>query len=84
MLTLLLIIGAILLGIPIIKLFFKLILGILGITISLVSLPFLLIGALIILPIVIIFGILTHLLPILVLGGLIYLGYKYVQNREFY
>lgn len=84
MLNLFLIIGAILFGIPIIKLFFKLILGILGITISLVSLPFLLIGGLIILPIVIIFGILTHLLPILVLGGLIYLGYKYVQNREFY
>lgn len=84
MLNLFLIIGSILFGIPIIKLFFKLILGILGITISLVSLPFLLIGALIILPIVIIFGILTHLLPILVLGGLVYLGYKYMTNRDFY
>ena len=84
MLNLVLIIGAILFGIPIIKLFFKLILGILGITISLVSLPFLLIGGLIILPIVIIFGILTHLLPIILVGGLIYLGYRYMTNRDFY
>ncbi len=84
MLTLLLIIGAILLGIPIIKLIFKLILGILGITMGLVSLPFLLIGGLIILPIIIIFGILTRLLPIILIGGLIYLAYRYKTNRDFY
>lgn len=84
MLTLLLIIGAILLGIPILKLLFKFIFAILGITIGLVSLPFLLIGGLIILPIVIIFGILTHLLPIILVGGLIYLGYRYMTNRDFY
>ena len=84
MLTLLLIIGAIFLGIPLIKLFFKFIFAILGITISLISLPFLLIGGLIILPIVIIFGILTKLLPIILVGGLIYFAYKYKTNRDFY
>ena len=84
MLTLLLIIGAILLGIPLIKLFFKFIFAILSITIGLVSLPFLLIGGLIILPIVIIFGILTNLLPIILVGGLIYFAYRYMTNRDFY
>ena len=84
MLTLLLIIGAILLGIPLIKLFFKFIFAILGITISLISLPFLLIGGLIILPIVIIFGLLTNLLPIILVGGLIYFAYRYMTNRDFY
>ena len=84
MLTLLLIIGAIFLGIPLIKLFFKFIFAILGITISLISLPFLLICGLIILPIAIVFGILTKLLPIILIGGLIYLAYKYKVNRDFY
>ena len=84
MLNLVLIIGAIFLGIPIIKLIFKFIFAILGLTISLVSLPFLLIVGLIILPIAIVLGIITHLLPILVVGGLVYLAYRYVRNREFY
>lgn len=84
MLTLLLIISAIFIGIPLIKLVFKLILGVLGITIGLVSLPLLIVGGLIILPIVIIFGILTQLLPILIVGGLIYMGYRYMTNREYY
>lgn len=61
-----------------------LILGVLGLTLGLVSFPFLLIGGLIILPIVIIFGILTHLLPLIMVGGLIYLGYRYMTNREYY
>lgn len=80
----LLIIGAIFIGIPLIKLVFKLILGVLGLTLGLVSLPFLLIGGLIILPIVIIFGILTHLLPLFIFGGLIYFGYRYMTNRDYY
>ena len=84
MLTLFLIIGAIFIGIPLIKLVFKLILGVLGLTLGLVSLPFLLIGGFIILPIVIIFGILTHLLPLIIFGGLIYFGYRYMANREYY
>ncbi len=81
---LLLIIGAFFIGIPLIKLVFKLILGVLGLTFGLVSLPFLLIGGLIILPIVIIFGILTHLLPLIIFGGLIYFGYRYMTNRDYY
>ena len=81
---LLLIIGDFFIGIPLIKLVFKLILVVLGITLGLVSLPFLLIGGLIILPIVIIFGILTHLLPLIIFGGLIYFGYRYITNREYY
>lgn len=84
MLTLLLIIGAILLGIPLIKIFFKLIFAILSIIIGLVSLPFLLIGGLIILPIAIVLGILTHILPIILVGGLIYFAYRYMTNRDFY
>lgn len=84
MLTLLLIIGAFFIGIPLIKLVFKLFLGVLGLTLGLVSLPFLLIGGFIILPIVIIFGILTHLLPLIIFGGLIYFGYRYITNREYY
>ncbi|WP_311492528.1 hypothetical protein [uncultured Anaerococcus sp.] len=84
MITLLLIIGAIFVGIPLIKLFLKLILGILGISLGLVSLPLLLVGCLVILPIVIVFGILTQLLPIIIVGGLIYLGYRYMTDRNYY
>ena len=84
MLTLLIIIGAILLGIPLIKIFFKLIFAILGITIGLVSLPFLLIGGLIFLAIAIVLGILTYLLPIMFVGGIIFLAYRYMTNRDFY
>lgn len=84
MLTLIFIIGAIMIGIPLIKLFFKLILGVLGLTIGLVSLPFLLIGGLIILPIVIIFGILAQLLPVIIVGGLVYFAYRYFTNMDYY
>ena len=84
MITLLLIIGAIFVGIPLITLFFKLVLGILGISLGLVSLPLLLVGGLVTPPIVIIFGILTHLLPLIIFGGLIYFGYRYMTNRDYY
>ena len=84
MLKLLLLIGALVIGLPLILIFAKLILAILGISLGLLSLPVLLIGALLILPIVIILAIFTKLLPLILVGGLIYLGYRYMTNRKYY
>lgn len=84
MLKLLLLIGALIIGFPLIILFVKLILGILGITIGIVSLPLLIIGGIILLPIMIVFGLLTKLLPLILVGGLGYFAYRYIRNREYY
>ena len=84
MLKLLLLIGALMIGFPLIIIFAKLILAVFGISLGFLSLPLLLVGALLILPIVIIFGLFAKLLPIALVGGLIYLGYRYITNREYY
>lgn len=84
MLKLLLLIGALMIGFPLIIIFAKLILAVLGISLGFLSLPLLLVGAFLILPIVIIFGLFAKLLPIALVVGLIYLGYRYITNREYY
>lgn len=84
MLKLLLLIGALMIGFPLIIIFAKLILAALGISLGLLSLPLLLVGALLILPIVIIFGLFAKLLPIALVGGFLYIGYRYIKNREYY
>lgn len=84
MLNLILILGALFIGLPLIFFVFKLILGVLGITLGLVSLPILLVGLVVFLPIIIIFGLLTKLLPLFVVVGLGFLAYRYLKNREYY
>lgn len=84
MLKLLLLIGALMIGFPLIIIFAKLILAVFGISLGFLSLPLLLVGALLILPIVIIFGLFAKLLPIALVGGLLYIGYRYIINREYY
>lgn len=72
------------LGGGMIKFIFKLGLGIIGLVLGLVFLPVLLVITLLALPLAVIggfLGLVIKLLPVLVVGGLGYFGYKYYKEN---
>lgn len=72
------------LGGGMIKLIFKLGLGIIGLVLGLVFLPVLLVITLLALPLAVIggfLGLIVKLLPVLVIAGLGYFGYRYYKEN---
>lgn len=84
MLKILLIIAALVVGLPLVGFLIKLIFGIVGLTLGLISLPLLIVGLILILSFVLIFGLLKFFLPLLIVGGLGFLAYKYIKNRQYF